>query len=184
MENEYKLPENLTGKASIEELKYILERGERALAGTRESDNRVTSRSITLLGFIIGILLTLSGYLFSQIIGEGSINYHSTFTAIITSSYLYLVCLYLHKNILGLALKKEGTLPKRLFTETFIFLKGTTEERLRFFYEAGIQNTQRALDYNMKEIEVKWNKYDLSLKGILLLPIILLGTYLFTYIIF
>lgn len=177
--NGWTIPENLQGKATLEQLKYIYERASKRLGDTKRSDERVTGRTTILLGFIITILTGISGHTFN-LIANHSTDCRQIVVSIFCVIYLYIIIIYLKTNLKSQKTFNEGTAPKKLFIEYFIKDDKKDEENLKNFYEGELTNMQWSIDANNKTNGVKWDKFDYSLYAIIFMPIIAGIIYLIT----
>src|SRR4051812_46871295 len=133
MENsqDYTIPDSIVGKATIDQLKYILDRAEKRFTDSRKSNESVTIRSTTLIGFLVTILLALSGFLIEEIIKNGDMHYRIIITVGFGIIYVYSIFFYVKSNIKSVILYYEGTPPKNLLTSIFI----TDDKDIKYMYE-------------------------------------------------
>lgn len=167
----YRVPESVSGKASLNELKYIAYRAEKLISHISNSDEKATSRTVTIIGFLLAILTGICGYIFNQITGIEIDNNNRIIISGIAAIYVFLVLLYLQKNIRSSETFVEGTRPSNLLIEYFICGK-EEDESLRVIYEIELQEMENSINENIISKDRKWNRLDYSITAIILLPIL------------
>jgi len=172
----YQIPENIEGKATTEQLLYIIRRAEKRFTETKQSDSNVITRTNTLIGFIVTILIGLSGYVFTQIIKSEPFDCHAVITVGFSIIYVYLIFFYVIGNIKSVSSFTEGTPPKNLMTDSIV----GKEKDIKYMYEIEIESLQKAIDANVEINNAKWNKYDYALYAIALLPVLATLIYILT----
>jgi hypothetical protein len=166
--------------ASIDDAKFIYDQAEKKLKEILSIGDLIVSRTTTLITLITALLVGLIGYAVNRYSNIHCHCHTDTLFAVAstTSGYLFFVLIYASTNFLGKRYRVLGASPKKLFDN--VFFEGIEGElRSKMFIWTQIENYQDSIEFNEKKNKKRWQTFNISVILVMLIPVIILLTYLF-----
>jgi hypothetical protein len=166
-------------KLTIEDVRFIFAQAEKMLKDSVDTSEVIVNRTNTLITIISGLLIALMGYIITRLNNSSSLD-SILFTTIIAIIYLYITVWCCFENTKPKSYLICGSLPKDLFNNSFFDPQIDSDKRIIHFYVSEIENYQYKIETNNSINRIRWGRYQMLLKAILFLPIVLIGVYIFT----
>ncbi|MEZ2338826.1 hypothetical protein AB6735_24460 [Mucilaginibacter sp. RCC_168] len=149
METFWEIDFNKKEKLSIDEAKFIFEQAEKQLKDTVESSELIINRTNTLITLVSGVLIALLGITVSKM--ETSSLDSIFFAGTLGSIYLFIIGIYIMKNIQPAKYVIVGEPPKTYFDDIYYSVEPSDETtRLLWYYINTIQQYQKRIELNDK----------------------------------
>lgn len=170
---EFKLSPENENKASLNELKFILEHSEKQLKESIDSADSVLNRSTVLLSVLMGVIISTTGLLIDKLtLSPFSV---SIFLTLLYSAFL----LYnLRVNILGHDYRTTGREPCYLLHDYYFATYPSDEIREKKILLESIDVYQLSITNNNTINKKRWDVFTKTLYRSLYIPIVFLAPYI------
>jgi hypothetical protein len=176
----WQAPINEKEKLTCQDAKFIFDQAEKYLCDTVDTSETIVSRVNTFITIITGSLIAFITFDISRL-GKGFIVEPVLLTALLGTVYLYILAWYSFSVNYPADYIIAGSLPKDLYNESFFSEAIEKEDRLRIYYLNEIEQYQFRIEVNSRINNSRWKAYTRISVFLILLPIVLILTYLLTY---
>ena len=171
--------------ASLDDAKFIYDQAEKKLKEVNLASDLVVTRVTTLISVITALLIALIGFTINRYLKTSSFD-KFTVSSIIEIIYLIPVLWYVSLNIKGYNYAVIGASPKTLFSDSFFSQKQRLEESVRskMFIWTQIENYQDSIERNTITNNLRWYRFNKSIKLLMLVPIVLIISIITLFLLF
>jgi hypothetical protein len=167
--NKWNVPVECLNKISLEDAKFIFDHAEKQLQDTVNSSDIIVARTTTLITVSVAFLTALIGYSISRL--DNYKSHDKIFiTAAISAMCVFLICLYLKKNIQPKNYAIIGAEPILFFRDNFFNDSIEEKQRLIYLYINEIENYQDRIKMNKETNENRWAVFKKSIMLLILMP--------------
>lgn len=167
-------------RASLDDIRFVFAQAEKRLDDSVKTGELITSRTMTLMTLMAGLLIALSGFFISNWNGWAKLNAR-VLVSLIGVLYILGTVTYMLKNVLPDEYFVLGSYPRDLITPNFYDPALPADKIAILMYISEIENYDSRIDYNRKKNNTRWNRYRHSLIALWLMPMILGVLYMACY---
>lgn len=160
------------GKISVEDIKLVFAQAEKRLDDTVKTGELIASKTMTLITFMAGLLIALSGFFISNWNGWSKLN-GKVFVSLIGALYMLGLVTYMLKNVLPNEYYVLGSNPRDLMSPRFYDPVLPVDKIAIFMYMSEIENYDSRIEYNREKNNARWRRYRYSLITLWVMPMVL-----------
>ena len=163
----------------LDELKFVFSQAEKLMSETDNTFNSHTKKSVTILSFLIAICVGLLSYFFTENDFSGVFS-PTLFTVLFLAATSLGIAIYISLNIKTTVWNSSGSEPSKLLNSIFYERKSKNKDYsvIKGMIYSELINYEKRITFNFAKNTIKATRINISIIGLILLPILGLICYL------